>query len=274
MPERERLDACEVWADQLPEVAFAVREPADTPGLSGHLDRCAACRHELAGLAATADRLALLAPEVDPPAGFEARVLEALVPTAVPDVGRQQVPAAEPPSTVATIAGRGRSFRWLAAAAAAVVLLVAAFVAGRSSGPERHVPSSSASAVLESDDGESIGGVHFVTGRRSTLTVWLDRARPGVPYGCVLVMPDGARRDVGWWTGADGERSWTVDLEAEDLGAHRVERGHGRLEHLDTLPESCDLGLELVDTPREPGCGADRADEGSSGGVGRHGRRC
>jgi hypothetical protein len=46
-------------------------------GLVGHIAICVTCAAHLEGLAAVAGALSLLAPEADPPPGFEGHVLEA-----------------------------------------------------------------------------------------------------------------------------------------------------------------------------------------------------
>ena len=61
------------------EFALGVLEARDRArSPSRHLERCAECREEMSELAGVADGLAALAPLVEPPNGFESRVLEHL----------------------------------------------------------------------------------------------------------------------------------------------------------------------------------------------------
>lgn len=60
------------------EFALGVLDARDRALAVAHLERCSACRNVLRELAGIADGLASLAPSVEPPNGFETRVLQAL----------------------------------------------------------------------------------------------------------------------------------------------------------------------------------------------------
>jgi hypothetical protein len=60
------------------EFALGVLDARDRAFAVAHLERCAECRGGMRELATVADGLASLAPLVEPPNGFESRVLEAL----------------------------------------------------------------------------------------------------------------------------------------------------------------------------------------------------
>ncbi len=60
---------------KLAGLALGVRGPGQV-ALVGHVAVCGACTADLEGLVAVADTLSLLAPEADPPSGFEGRLLE------------------------------------------------------------------------------------------------------------------------------------------------------------------------------------------------------
>lgn len=62
----------------LPELALGIADGEDRAVALEHLSTCSECRRELADLSATADDLLALAPAVEPPAGFEGRVLKGL----------------------------------------------------------------------------------------------------------------------------------------------------------------------------------------------------
>ncbi|HZB34425.1 MAG TPA: hypothetical protein VE465_29950 [Streptosporangiaceae bacterium] len=65
--------------DQLiPELAIGVAAGDERARLLGHLARCTPCRGTLVSASAAADSLLLLAPEREPPPGFETRVLGGL----------------------------------------------------------------------------------------------------------------------------------------------------------------------------------------------------
>lgn len=100
---------CEQVRPLLAELATGAAAGAERAGALQHVVDCEACRQELAQLARTADELLLLAPEREPPAGFESRVLARL---------RQQ------PSPPAAPARRRRGL--VTAVAATMAMLLAA----------------------------------------------------------------------------------------------------------------------------------------------------
>ncbi len=60
---------------RLAGLALGLRGPREAE-LVGHIAICVTCAAHLEDLVAVADTLSLLAPEADPPFGFEGRVLE------------------------------------------------------------------------------------------------------------------------------------------------------------------------------------------------------
>jgi len=74
-----RLDCAEL-IDIAPELATGSLSGEDRAAAIAHLARCPSCQQEVDTLATVTDRLLLLAPAVEPPVGFEQRVLAALPP--------------------------------------------------------------------------------------------------------------------------------------------------------------------------------------------------
>src|SRR4051794_24705008 len=72
--------SCERTRALSAELALGIADGADRAEALRHLAECADCRRELDQLTAVADELLLLAPAVEPPAGFESRVLAAMHP--------------------------------------------------------------------------------------------------------------------------------------------------------------------------------------------------
>jgi hypothetical protein len=66
---------CPEVRDLLPEFAMGSATGQDRAEVLRHLARCARCRRELDEFSRVADELLLMAPEREPPAGFEAAVL-------------------------------------------------------------------------------------------------------------------------------------------------------------------------------------------------------
>jgi hypothetical protein len=71
---------CEHLHEIAPEVALGIADGEDRAWALEHLDGCPACRARIERLSDLADELLLLAPAVEPPAGFEARVGDAVSP--------------------------------------------------------------------------------------------------------------------------------------------------------------------------------------------------
>ena len=92
---------CAQLRDVAPELALGVLGGAERGEALAHLDACSRCQVHVAELTEAADVLPLLAPEREPPPGFEARVLHGL--------------ASErrrgPPALVRVDRGRGRGAR-------------------------------------------------------------------------------------------------------------------------------------------------------------------
>lgn len=71
---------CAEVRDLLPEFAMGSAAGQERADVLRHLMRCSQCRRELDGLSRVADDLLLMAPEQEPPAGFEAAVLDRIRP--------------------------------------------------------------------------------------------------------------------------------------------------------------------------------------------------
>ena len=70
--------ACEHLHEIAPEVALGIADGEDRAWALEHLDECPECRVRIERLSGLADELLLLAPAAEPPAGFEARVADAI----------------------------------------------------------------------------------------------------------------------------------------------------------------------------------------------------
>ncbi len=108
---------CEQVTELASELALGIAAGQDRDVAPRHLSGCPACRKLVAELSCVGDELLLLAPEQQPPLGFESRVLTAIA-EPPPPRGRRALPRGWLP--------RGR--RWVAVVAAAV--LAAAIGAG------------------------------------------------------------------------------------------------------------------------------------------------
>jgi hypothetical protein len=71
---------CSRLYDLAPELALGLLDGAERAEVLAHLERCARCHGDVASLTEIGEQLLLLAPEVQPPAGFESRVLDRVAP--------------------------------------------------------------------------------------------------------------------------------------------------------------------------------------------------
>jgi len=72
------LMSCAEVQEAAPELALGVLGGAERAEVVHHVDHCARCRAVVAQFAEAADALPLLAPELEPPAGFEVRTVARL----------------------------------------------------------------------------------------------------------------------------------------------------------------------------------------------------
>jgi Putative zinc-finger len=72
--------ACEETRELAAELALGLVDGEDRARALRHLAECPECRRAVEGLSAVADELLLLAPQHEPPAGFESRVLAQIAP--------------------------------------------------------------------------------------------------------------------------------------------------------------------------------------------------
>ena len=163
-----------------------------------HLTSCDKCRALVADLASVADTLLLLAPEVEPPSGFESRVVARVTPVPV----------------------RRRRLQLVAAAVVAVLAGGAAGLVLGHRGDTRSLP---VAAVLTSADGRTAGSVVLADGPDRMTCVFED-PRFGGAYDVEVVLADGSTTDVGSFSAEGAPWSWTVRLpiDAADVRVVRV----------------------------------------------------
>jgi hypothetical protein len=208
--------ACAAFDEAAAELALGLLDATVADELLSHVAGCDRCRVELDSLISTADRLTLLAPEAEPPAGFERRALLAMG-------------AMEPAPS--------HSRRWLVAVAvaAAVVLLASGVALGRWTGGstdrDAGVASGVASGVLMTRSGQSRGVVSVVRGEHAELVMSLTGLDAGGTYHCSVRTADGHVTEVAAWTiPGSGGGAWKVAIPAHLSGATEaiVTEGHGQ----------------------------------------------
>jgi hypothetical protein len=192
---------CRRFDDHLEDFALGQLDEPARSRLAAHAAGCPECRQLLDDLGAVVDRLVQAAPEVEPPVGFESRVL-ARIPVDVRAVRRRRW-------SVATVGG-------VAAALVSAIAMIAVFAPDR----ER------AGSPITTPAGVAIGAVQIVSEPVDHLLVTIDapQGTSGTRH-CELRRPDGTWVEVGTWELADIEAGvWAVGIDPalESATAMRV----------------------------------------------------
>ncbi len=184
---------CQQARDAAPELALGVLAGAERAEVLIHLGHCLPCQAYVAELTEAADALPLVAPEREPPAGFEDRVLATL------DDGT-----------------RSRRRRWVAsiavaAAAAAILSITIVRVIDAGSGPSAVQGNVTAPAVMRarmvSDrSGEPVGWAHVSGGHAVALNV--SYGLEGGNYDIEVRPPSGDAVVIGDMTYEGAQGSW------------------------------------------------------------------
>jgi hypothetical protein len=157
-------------------------------------------------LSEAADELLLAAPAVEPPAGFEDRVLERI----------HRRPRRR---------GLARRPAWAAASAAAVLLVIGGItgaVVGRSTSDDDG-GSRLRTVQLISSSGADIGDVSTIAGSSPWFFMRLEGELPDGTYRCVLEMDDGRTVPVGRLWAVSGHGGWGEHVDV-DLRHARLAR--------------------------------------------------
>jgi hypothetical protein len=235
---------CAQLHDVAAELALGVLTGRERATAIAHLDQCRACREEVRQLMAVGGLLPELLPPVEPPAGFETRVLQLLGASAQSESQSEPRPlprpersprhrgsirggarpgghqpganrpgGERPPSVTGGGSGRpGRVRRALAATAIGLAVIAAALGGWRIvGGPSPWTSSATArltSASLLSATRSSVGSVFFYSGTPRWLYMYVDMGSGDEFVTCQVVGADGRASTVGSFQLADGYGTW------------------------------------------------------------------
>jgi hypothetical protein len=201
--------ACRSFADELPELALGVLTGRDRASALAHVDSCPRCADELEHLARTADTVVQVAPEVEPPLGFEVRLFEQM---GVAHRPRRRFGHRVP--------------RWMpVTAAAAVVALALGLGLGLPSGPAKSPSASAQRANGESRSpvvsgalvggGQTVGHVVAFGGASPWMSMVLADSAARGSVTCVVITDTGKRQTLGTFTAKAGYGTWSAPLHLE-----------------------------------------------------------
>ena len=208
---------CDQVHDLVPELAMGVAPGDERAAALAHLIYCAECRERLEETTRLVDDLLLLAPEHEPPLGFETRLLAAM---------RQQRAPARP----------RRTARWVAVAAAAAVLvalggsIVTRWAVSddlRAADQYRQTLDVGNGSYLRAADlvgksGDETGHVFAYQGKPSWVFMTVDDAPDGT-YQVRLVTTHGDAVHIGECWVEDGRGSWGTSVAIPINELDRVE---------------------------------------------------
>jgi hypothetical protein len=211
MGDDTRANDCEQYADDLAELALGSLAGRDRARALAHVESCPRCAEELEQLTRVADTLVQIAPDVEPPMGFEVRLFE-----------RMGVTLAEPAHH------RWRVPRWVpavAAAAAAALAVGLGLSLTSSTAPTVTAQARSHGGVVSAplvEHGETVGRVAF-GGTRPWMSMMLADSSARGTVDCVVVTKDGMTHHVGTFVAKAGYGAWIAPLQVAPADVRTAE---------------------------------------------------
>ena len=205
---------CEVMQVDLAELALGILPGRERADVLAHLESCDRCAAELESLSAAADALLMLAPEVEPPLGFESRLSLRLG-----DFNRR---------------GRSRRLGRLGVfAVAAVFMVVAAFGVGTWITTDAKVPPHQPTAITSSltSHGNDVGLVVLSTNGPTWMLVTLESTKWQGYVSCTVTLRDGRTMGVGWFNLSGKYSAWVARLKipVNEVTTARIVAANGTL---------------------------------------------
>jgi hypothetical protein len=192
----ENRDLCEPFRDDLAELALGVVTGLERAQILEHVEGCPQCSAELEQLAAAADSVLAIVPGVDPPAGFEVRVLDRIKlerRTARPVVRLRRV-----------------------LASAAIVLASVGAGIGIGLASSSSTPQSTLSAALRWAPLDSAGTPHgtvvLSAGHPAWFVMIVDHLAHTSAVRCAVVTNDGRTINMGEFWLTHGSGAWSTTL--------------------------------------------------------------
>ncbi len=197
---------CDGYADDLPELALGILTGRERAQALAHVEGCPACHAEMERLAVAADSLLEVVPAVEPPLGFEVRLMERL---GVGPGGQRPVrPRWRLRQSLLVAAclllvGVGLGAGWLARSGQRPTGRASAF----GSEPGGHIETESLVS-----GGRVLGTVMVYSGRTNWLFMSLDEGSWSGRASCQVRLADGKRVPLGTFWLENGYGAWAVTI--------------------------------------------------------------
>jgi anti-sigma factor RsiW len=191
-----------------PDLALGLLDGEARAEALEHVHRCPSCQAMVGELSEIADLLLELAPEADPPAGFERRVLGG------------------------TRRDRRARRRWIATVAAVAAAAVIGAIAVVRIVDAGRTPGEAATAALQTApmrdaNGLRVGRVVTTPDTPARAVVTVDYAIPDGDYELVVRTGSGSSDTVGAMTVRDGHGAWRGAIESADRATLAMVDGQG-----------------------------------------------
>jgi hypothetical protein len=202
---------CDEFREQLAELAVGGIDASLRNDLLSHAAACASCQVALEQMTTVADRVLNETLEIEPPPGFEQRVLSHLNTVPLPMVSAHRVRV----RTAFFVAG--------AVAAGSIATVLVANTVRDGVRPATAVHEVRHGTLIRKD-GRPNGRVTLVDQPRAMVIVTIDHPRPFTGrVSCELELANGQKSVVGSWSYDDVESgAWAVGIPDESLQAIRM----------------------------------------------------
>jgi anti-sigma factor RsiW len=188
---------CEEFQEDLTAIALGILSGRRRSEVLSHVEKCPQCSSELEHLSMVADAVLQLAPEEEPPVGFELRLAQRLQASAIP---RRPT--------------RLRRLSTFAIAAAVIVVMgfgVGTLVGTRSSNNGIQSTVNLASAALSSH-GQNVGEVFVSAGKPAWMFMTVDSGSWSGAVTCELILANGKVETIGQFGLSGGYGAWGAPL--------------------------------------------------------------
>lgn len=195
-----REKGCDAYADDLAELALgALTGRARAQALS-HVESCPRCAEDLEQLSRVADTVVQVAPDVEPPVGFEVRLFERMG-VAGPRRRRRIRPSLWVPAGVAAAA---------AALALGLSLTLTSSPAPTATAQGHHQKATISADLVE--NGVAVGHVVAFGGNQPWMSMMLADSTARGTVDCIVVTKDGVTHHVGTFVAQRGYGAWIAPL--------------------------------------------------------------
>jgi hypothetical protein len=208
MSDELREKGCDAYADDLAELALGALTGRPRAQALFHVESCPQCAEELEQLSRVADAVVQVAPEVEPPVGFEVRLFDRM---GVADTRR-----------------RFRPSRWVPAgvAAAAAALALGLGLSLPSSAPTTATAKAHHGNEISGDlveNGAAVGHVVVFGGTQPWMSMMLNDSTARGTVDCIVVTKDGVAHHVGTFVARQGYGAWIAPMHVKPTDIHAAE---------------------------------------------------